>query len=108
MAVLKNIFTDIPPELPHEFAEVILQEKAFKIERIISRGHASPGGFWYDQDDNEWVVLLKGSACLRFEEGNESIVLHPGDYIHLSAHCRHRVEWTDPTQDTIWLSVYHR
>ena len=108
MIIKKNLFPDIPHASPDELSEELLSSRTFKIERIISQGHASPDGFWYDQEDNEWVVLLQGEANLRFEERNEPVVLHPGDYIHISAHCRHRIEWTDPTQDTIWLAVFYR
>ncbi|MBN1663080.1 MAG: cupin domain-containing protein [Deltaproteobacteria bacterium] len=107
MTVLKNLFADIPQELPGELSEELVSGKMCRIERIISRSHASPEGFWYDQDDDEWVVLLQGSAGLCLAEGNKTVVLKPGDYIRLPAHCRHRVEWTDPTQDTVWLVVYY-
>jgi cupin 2 domain-containing protein len=108
MTVLKNLFAHIPLKLPDELSEIILEEKAISIERIVSRGHASPAGFWYDQEDNEWVVLLKGSAGLRFAEGDESVALYPGDYILIPARRRHRVDWTDPDQDTVWLAVHYR
>ncbi|MBN1382846.1 MAG: cupin domain-containing protein [Deltaproteobacteria bacterium] len=104
----KNLFNNIPPELSNELTECILQEKTFKIKRIISRGHASPEGFWYNQDDHEWVVLLKGSAGLRFENKVETVILNVGDYIHIPAHCRHRVEWTDARHETLWLAIHYR
>jgi len=78
------------------------------VERIVSHGHCSPDGFWYDQDENEWVILLKGSAGLRFEDQDSVLVLNPGDYLHINGHQRHRVEWTDPKQETIWLAVYYK
>lgn len=108
MTIRKNLFNHIPLELPHELAEVVLHEKKIKIERIISRGHASPEGFWYDQEDHEWVVVLEGSAGLRFEDETEPVILNAGDYLHIPAHCRHRVEWTDPQCDTVWLAVHYR
>lgn len=77
-----------------------------RIERIVSRGQASPPGFWYDQDAAEWVIVLAGSAALLFEGETDPHRLAPGDYLHIPAHRRHRVEWTDPDQATIWLAVH--
>ncbi len=108
MIIKNNIFENIPGKLPDElFAEIVSGNK-FKMERIVSRGHHSPEGFWYDQDENEWVILLQGSAGLRFAGREELVVLHPGDYVLISRHLRHRVEWTDPDQDTIWLALYFK
>ena len=78
------------------------------MERIVSRGHASPDGFWYDQDENEWVIVLQGSAGLRFEGKEELLVLHTGDYILIPRHCKHRVEWTDTDCETVWLAVHYK
>lgn len=78
------------------------------MERIISRGHASGQDFWYDQEDNEWVILLQGSASLSFEGEKEPVVLHPGDYIQIPPHYKHRVEWTDPACETVWLAVHYK
>lgn len=111
-----------PPqtELPDELVEVIDDGHArFRIERIVSRGHASPADFWYDQDEDEWVWLLSGAAGLEVEspagespEGADASVaeieLNPGDYLLLPAHVRHRVSWTSPEADTVWLAVFIR
>ncbi len=105
---IRNIFENIPPALPDELFEEILAGNEFKVERIVSRGHRSPEGFWYDQDENEWVILLQGSAGLRFEGKEELVVLHPGNCLLISRHRRHRVEWTDPDQNTIWLAVFYK
>ena len=86
-------------------AVVIHAAKDLRIERIVSRGHASPDGFWYDQESSEWVLLVAGAARLRFE-GEEPLHLKPGDYVHIPAHRRHRVEWTDPDAATIWLAIH--
>ena len=102
----KNFFADIPDQLKEELIETILQTSNFRIERIVSRGHCSPDGFWYDQSDNEWVILLKGGATLRFENQSQLIKMKPGDYLHIEKHVRHRVEWTDPEQETIWLAIH--
>jgi len=102
-----NIFNPIPRGIDEESIEVLLEAKNVRIERIVSKGHASPPGFWYDQDKDEFVVLLKGSAGLMFEDKDEITALRPGDYINIQAHVRHRVEWTDPHEDTVWMAVYY-
>ena len=75
-----------------------------KIGRIISKGHHSLDNYWYDQEKNEWVMVLKGSAGLICDK--EIIKMMPGDYINIPAHCKHRVEWTDPDIETIWLAIH--
>ena len=80
-------------------------ECTVRIERIVSHGHSSPEGFWYDQDQHEFVVLLQGAARLRFEVG--VIEMQPGSFIDIPAHQRHRVEWTSPDEPTIWLAVHY-
>jgi cupin 2 domain-containing protein len=77
-----------------------------RIERIVSRGHQSPPDSWYDQSEHEWVVLLTGAARLRFAEPSTVVELFPGDHVHIGPHVRHRVEWTAPDRDTIWLAVF--
>lgn len=105
---MRNLFADIPENRRDEFIETIFKSSTFYVERIVSRGHCSPAGFWYDQDDHEWVILLKGSAGLRFEGQDDLFVLNPGDHLHIGRHQRHRVEWTDPEQSTLWLAVHYR
>lgn len=105
---MKNLFADIPEKLKEEFNETVFQASGLHIKRIVSRGHCSPEGFWYDQDDNEWVLLLKGSAGLRFEGQEDLLALKPGDHIRIDRHQRHRVEWTDPDQETVWLAVHYK
>ncbi|MDX2244117.1 MAG: cupin domain-containing protein [Leptolyngbyaceae cyanobacterium bins.302] len=77
-----------------------------KIERIVSRGHTSPETGWYDQEQNEWVIVLQGEAVLSFEH-EEPLCLKVGDYINIPAHSKHRVDWTDPNQETIWLAIHY-
>jgi cupin 2 domain-containing protein len=108
MNSVKNLFTDIPENLRDELVETILQTSSFRIERIVSRGQRSPDGFWYDQDEHEWIILLKGGAVLRFEDQSENIIMTPGNYINIEKHRRHRVEWTDPEQETIWLAIHYQ
>lgn len=108
MIISKNIFGDIPKELDNELFEEILKGNTFRVERIVSRGHASSEDFWYDQNENEWVILLQGSAGLRFAEREDLVVLHSGDYVQIPRHYKHRVEWTDHDQETVWLAVYYK
>ena len=106
MAALTNIFDDIPAGLPAELVQTLLSTPGFRIQRIVSLGHASPEGFWYDQAEHERVLLLKGAARLRFE-GEEPIELGPGSFVNIPAHRRHRVEWTDPDRATVWLALHY-
>ena len=103
----KNILQNIPDALPVELFEVIQTGDGVRIERIVSRGHASPREFWYDQERHEWVLVLKGSAGILWEGQQNPIVLGPGDYLNIPAHTRHRVEWTDPNQETVWLAIHY-
>ncbi len=93
--------------MPKELIETISETGTVRIERIVSKGHASPPCFWYDQDENEYVLLLKGSARLLFKEKKEILPMQPGDYVNIPAHVKHRVEWTDPDNETVWLAVFY-
>jgi cupin 2 domain-containing protein len=104
---LSNLF-DLPPKSDREVIDELLASPGVRIERIVSHGHASPAGFWYDQDTAEWVIVLKGSAGLLFAGEREARTLHAGDYVHIAPHARHRVEWTDPDEPTVWLAVHCR
>ncbi|HJT32208.1 MAG TPA: DUF1653 domain-containing protein [Pirellulales bacterium] len=102
---VKNIFSDLPRDPPDELFTTLLDATAVRIERIVSHGHASPAGYWYDQPQHEWVVVLKGAARLQFED--KTIELKPGDFLNIPAHKKHRVEWTTPAEPTIWLAVFY-
>ena len=102
-----NLFDDLPRALPEELIETIVQAPTLRIERIVSLGHASPEGFWYDQPTDEWVVLLSGAARLQFEGRADAVRMDPGSYVNIPAHARHRVEWTDPERATVWLAVHY-
>jgi cupin 2 domain-containing protein len=102
----KNIFQNIPTSIPEEIFESIVESDFVKIERIISKGQKSPGDFWFDQEKNEWIIVIKGKARLQFENRN-IIELSEGDYINIPAHKKHKVDWTDPDNETIWLAVFY-
>jgi cupin 2 domain-containing protein len=104
-----NVFENIPPSFPQEIIDNLVEASNFRLERIVSQGHATPPGQWYDQPWDEWVILLSGSASLAFEGVDDTMVMQPGDFVHLPAHTRHRVEHTDTNQVTVWLALhYHR
>jgi len=105
MIKVLNLFDEIPSERTKEAFQDILRAENLRIERIISHGEASPEGFWYNQQENEWVLLLAGTAELSFADGRK-IALAPGDCLLIPRHVRHRVERTDPGQDTIWLAIH--
>ena len=102
-----NLFSQVPGIISDELFHEIVRNDRVKIERIVSHGHASPPGFWYDQEFNEWVLVLKGSAGLSFGDSTEILVLTVGDAVNIRAHQKHRVEWTDPEEPTIWLAVHY-
>lgn len=102
-----NLFADLPalPEAA-ERMEILLARPGLRIERIVSTGQASPPGFWYEQADAEWVLLVSGEALLRFEDEAEARRLCPGDWLSIEPRRRHRVEWTDANAPTVWLAVH--
>jgi cupin 2 domain-containing protein len=104
---IKNIFNDIPSNLSKEILDEIILTDKIRIERIISKGQTSPENFWYDQEENEWVIVIKGKSKLKIIDEDELIELNEGDYINIPSHKKHRVEWTDPESETIWLAVFY-
>ena len=103
---MNNLLTPLPGHIDHEQVEELLSQPNVKIERILSKGQTSPETGWYDQDKNEWVVVLQGAGDITFEDGNK-VRLQPGDYINIPAHRRHKVSWTDPDSVTVWLAVFY-
>ena len=89
-----------------EVSTDLVDSPAVRIERIVSTGQVSPPGFWYDQDQDEWVAVLQGSASLEIEGREDLVQLIPGDWIHLAAHQRHRVAKTATDGPTVWLAVH--
>ncbi len=105
MRTQQNIFDDIPRALAAEWTERLAGDDGARVERIVSRGHASPPDFWYDQPQTEWVMVVRGSARLRFDDGT-LLEMRAGDHVTIAPHRRHRVDWTAPDQDTVWLAVF--
>ncbi len=101
-----NLFEGIPSILQEELFQTLAESGAVRIERIISDGHTTTPGEWYDQRHDEWVLLVSGGATMLFDNDPTPRLLKPGDHILIPAGCRHRVERTDPLQKTIWLAVH--
>ena len=101
-----TLLDDLPDARDGEITESLVSEPGLRIERIVSLGQASPPGYWYDQAEAEWVLLLAGAARLRFADEDADRVLVPGDCLDIAAHRRHRIEWTDPARPTVWLAVF--
>lgn len=106
MPNVNNILADIPAQLPKELFSSLLVNEQVHIERIVSRGHCSDKDQWYDQAHDEWVILLQGAATLTFFGETADKKLQAGDYLLIPAHCKHRVNWTHPDMDSIWLAVH--
>ncbi|MDR2439039.1 MAG: cupin domain-containing protein [Planctomycetaceae bacterium] len=100
-----NLLTELPELLLEEQVENLVVSKNIRIERIISTGHFSPSGFWYDQTQTEWLIVLQGEAVLEFEFDVLRQLLS-GDSILIPAHCKHRVVSTLPNKPTVWLTVF--
>lgn len=101
-----NLFERAQGDASQEIVTSLVEAPGLKIERIVSLGQRSPPRFWYDQLWAEWVLVLAGSAGLLFEGDTEARVLSAGDFVHIPAHAKHRVEWTAQDQPTIWLAVH--
>jgi len=102
-----NLFAGLPTEPEAaERIETLLARPGVRIERIVSTGQASPSGFWYEQADAEWVVLLSGEALLRFEDETDARRLRPGDWLHIEPMRRHRVDRTAIDAPTVWLALH--
>ena len=104
--MISNIFTSLPAALKTEAFDELLRGKNIRIERIVSQGHTSPETGWYDQEDNEWVLVLEGAGTVLFDDGRE-VTLRKGDYLHIPAHAKHKVSWTAQDKQTIWLAVHY-
>ena len=105
---MNNLFANLPTELPDELTDRLVDGTSVRIERIVSQGQSSPQDFWYDQDETEWVIVLRGAARLQFEGDIISLEMRAGDFVEIPAHQKHRVQWTNPDEVTIWLAVFYR
>ena len=105
VAPTSNILSFVPVAGSDEAITTLLKAAGVRVERIVSHGHASPTGFWYDQKEAEWVLVLRGTARLAIEGEAHERVLGPGNSLFLPAHCRHRVAWTQPGEPTVWLTI---
>lgn len=103
---ISNILTDPPSATTGETFETIAETSALRIERIVSRGQTTPEGEWYDQERDEWVLLVSGEARILFE-GDGEVTLQAGDHLHIPAGSRHRVTMTAPDRETVWLAVHY-
>lgn len=103
---MNNLFSSLAIVGDQEIFEDLLKNDSVRIERILSRGHCSEENDWYDQDENEWVVVLKGAGTVVFGDGRQ-IHLSEGDYLNIPAHTKHRVSWTDPDVVTVWLAIFY-
>ena len=102
-----NLLADLPDAQAGEIVETLRAVPGLRIQRIVSQGQASPPGFWYDQPEAEFVLLLTGAARLRFADEPRDRILGPGDWLDIAAHRCHRVTWTDPATPTVWLAVFY-
>jgi cupin 2 domain-containing protein len=102
-----NLLFPVPDARIAECVDELLARPGLRIERIVSHGQASPPGFWYDQAEGEWLLLLAGAARLQFADEGEARLLEPGDCLDIVPHRRHRVDWTDPANPTVWLAVFY-
>ena len=103
---MNNLFGNIPDSLPEELFETLASSGSVLVERIVSRGHASPASGWYDQAREEFVVLLAGGARIEFADG-ACAELKPGDWLNIPARRKHRVAWTKADTETVWLAVHY-
>lgn len=104
---MMNLFAELPAKLTEEEILPLLATGSVRIERIVSTGQATPEGFWYDQQEHEWVLLLRGHGVVEYEDGRQ-VTLTPGDHLHIPARVRHRVSETSTEEATVWLAVFWR
>ena len=102
---MPNLFADLLPDSSAEQFTELLSRPGLRIERIVSAGQASAPGFWYDQPQGEWVLVLQGAARLAFDDEPAPRLLKPGDFVDIAPHRRHRVE--SSATPTVWLAVHY-
>ena len=104
---MNNLFDNLPRNLPEEILETLVETPDILIVRIVSNGQSSPPGFWYDQCEHEWIVLLSGSATLQFCDRDTDVPLRPGDHLKIPARQKHRVRSTSTTEPTTWPAIFY-
>lgn len=102
-----NLFAALNSDRSAEVITTLLEHSCLRIERIVSLGQSSPEDFWYDQEDHEWVIVLKGKGVIEYADGR-IVELSEGDYVNISAHQKHRVVYTDPDSETLWLAIHYK
>jgi len=103
---VKNIFSNIPSDIPNEIFEDIITTEKLRIERIVSKGQTSPDTGWYDQNENEWLIVLSGYGVIEYINGVK-VKLKQGDYLNIEAHELHRVIDTSSDEATVWLAIFY-
>ncbi|GAL33517.1 uncharacterized conserved protein [Vibrio maritimus] len=103
---LGNLLANVPDQLPNELFEDIIVTPNIRVERILSDGHSTPEGEWYDQNENEWVAVVQGQGVLEYEDGR-TVTLNIGDYVNIPAHVKHRVKSTKQGSTTVWLAIFY-
>ena len=102
-----NVYQCSAGPLSEEQEEILAQGESLRVERIVSTGQVSPPSFWYDQEEDEWLVLLRGEGRVAYPDGKEDRLL-PGDTLFLPAHRKHRVSYTSAQPPAVWLCVFGR
>ena len=104
--LMGNLLKNVPRHSDEELVEKLLSSPNCRIERIVSTGQASPVGYWYDQKESEWILVVTGNASIGFEDGTEKL-LTTGDYLNIPAGMKHRVNWTSADEPTVWLAIFY-
>ena len=108
MSKIANLIHDLPAGGDGEHVETLASGVQTRVERIVSTGHCSPPGFWYDQSEDEWITVISGEAELQFADPARCVRLRPGDHLNIPAHQRHRVQSTSETEPTVWIAVFYQ
>lgn len=101
----KNVFENIIIDKEQEQFFELIKNDNIRIEKIVSNGQSSPINFWYEQKENEFVLILKGNAILEYED--KDVILKEGDFVNIKAFTKHRVKYTNKDEPTIWLAVFY-
>jgi len=101
-----NLFSQLPEAKNKEVFTILNKGRNFRIERIVSKGQATPKDTWCCEKTAEWVMVLRGKASLLFKGYKKEFILKAGDYVFIPPNTHHRVDWTHPNKKTLWLAVY--